>query len=174
MVNVMDDRARAIFEEAREALENPGALGERRLRELTEPRRAPPVLVERRADYDGDDYPDDPLVKWRRGMVRAGVWPVQTVEDREHEVREALAKYQLQVFVDGRVAAGIAAAFEARAWRDDVRRDAIGDAFGEIRKQLRAEIVEQVGGLRADLTIEKAAERGDVVEVPQFLERRRA
>jgi hypothetical protein len=75
-------------------------------------------------------------------------------------------------YIDNR----ISAAFEARAWRDDARRDAIGDALGEIRKQLRAEILTAVGELRADIEVAtKAADlraRGDVVELPNFIGRR--
>jgi hypothetical protein len=71
-------------------------------------------------------------------------------------------------FIDGRIFAAIAA-------RDEFWRDVLGGLVSEVRKQLRAEIVEQVGGLRADITIEKAAERRDdgVVELPPFIERRR-
>jgi hypothetical protein len=68
----------------------------------------------------------------------------------------------------------LAAALEARVSWEHARQDAIGRALSEIRKQLR----EEIGQLRADVTIAtKAAERrerGDVVEViPQFLQRRR-
>jgi hypothetical protein len=49
-------------------------------------------------------------------------------------------------------------------------------AVAKARKQWRSEISTEVGLLRADLTIEKAAERREydgVVELPSFIERRR-
>lgn len=94
-----------------------------------------------------DDYPDDPLVKWKRGMVRAGVWPIKSAEEREREVREALSKYQLQVFVDARLDAKLAE--HARKMTDDLaehklladaRRDAMAVFVAQVRKQLRTEI----------------------------------
>jgi hypothetical protein len=105
--------------------------------------------VPRSHSRDEDDYPDDPLVKWKRGMIRAGVWPAKTAEEREREVREALAKYQLQVFVDGRLDAKLAV--HTRKMTDtlaeqkllaDARRDAMADFVAQVRKQLRAEIAE--------------------------------
>jgi hypothetical protein len=79
-----------------------------------------------------------------------------------------------QTYIDN----AIAAAFEARAWRDDARRDAIADFVADVRKQLRAEFQEQLGSLRADVTIQKAAERrdhdgGEVVDMIEPMERKR-
>jgi hypothetical protein len=50
--------------------------------------------------------------------------------------------------------------------------DVHAQAIAHERKLVRAEISDAVGSLRADLTIEKAAERreqGDVTDIPQFL-----
>lgn len=135
--------------------------------------------------YDDDDYPDDPLVKWKRGMVRAGVWPVQTDEEREQEVREALAKYQLQVFVDGRLDAKLAE-------HDEARLDAHGAAISHERKRFGKQIEAlqaQIAGLELKCDslmheatkrqiIEDAAERrehdrGEVIDMLQPLERKR-
>jgi hypothetical protein len=71
----------------------------------------------------------------------------------------------------------LAAAVKARVSWEQARQDATGDALSKIRKQLRDEFQEQLGLLRADIEImtkhAERRERGDVVEVPQFLQRRR-
>jgi hypothetical protein len=120
----MDDRARAILDEARETLH--------RVRNVT---------VERR---------DSSAEYWQRPEPAPEPGP----QPRQPSVAEIemLRSQDWTRFVDGR----INAAFEARAWRDDARQDAIGGALSEIRKQLRAEFQEQLGQLRADLVIEKA------------------
>src|SRR5260370_17466510 len=87
------------------------------------------------------------------------------------ELPRALTSADIEVLVERKFDAGLS----EHKIRADARWDAVGDALGETRKQLRSEIQEQVGLLRADLTIEKAAERrerGDVVELPKFIGRR--
>jgi hypothetical protein len=72
-------------------------------------------------------------------------------------------------FVDGRISAAIAA-------RDEYWRDVLGGLVSAIRKQLRAEISAEVGQLRADIAIEKAAERrehGEIIDMLVPLERKR-
>jgi ABC-type sugar transport system substrate-binding protein len=71
-------------------------------------------------------------------MVRAGVWPAPTApsaEQREQEVREALAKYRAQAFVDGHIEAHT----KANAWRQDASLEAIGRALARERQRMRAE-----------------------------------
>ncbi|WP_456737209.1 MULTISPECIES: hypothetical protein [unclassified Bradyrhizobium] len=93
------------------------------------------------------------------------------VERREREVREVLARYhaqmQARIFVDSRISA-------AMAEHDEARLDAHSKVISHERKRVAAEVEklrDELGELRAELTIAKA-HRGEVVEVPQFLERR--
>jgi hypothetical protein len=94
-----------------------------------------------------------------------------------HEVAPAAApsrlsgaeELRLKNYVDTKIAAALAA-------RDEHWRDVLGALVSEVRKQLRAEISAEVGLLRADLTIEKAAanDRNGVVRLPSWFNRRRA
>jgi hypothetical protein len=65
-------------------------------------------------------------------------------------------------YINGRISA-------ANSARDEFWRDVLGGLISEVRKQLRSEIVEQVGSLRADVEIAtKAAARGHdrVIDLP--------
>jgi hypothetical protein len=49
----------------------------------------------------------------------------------------------------------------------DRTRQAVGDALGEIRKQLRSEFQEQLGLIRADLAIHSAHDAGsEIIDLP--------
>ncbi len=52
-------------------------------------------------------------------------------------------------FVDSRIEAHAT----ANAWQHDATLEAVGQALAEIKKQLRGEILEQCGLLRADFTV---------------------
>ena len=67
---------------------------------------------------------------------------------------------------DARIAAALAE-------RDRIHIETTGIALAKIRKQLRAEFVEQLGQLRAELTIQRAHESGRVLDMPNPLVRRR-
>jgi hypothetical protein len=82
---------------------------------------------------------------------------------------EMLRSQDCTRFVDSRIEAHA----KANEWHHEATLEAIGQALAEERKRMRAEIQEQIGLVRADISIEKAAERGDVVELPPFIERRR-
>jgi hypothetical protein len=122
--------------------------------------RTADITVERR-DHSGE--------YWSRPEPKPAPEPVpqaRTLTDSE--------SLRWQTYIDNR----ISAAFEARAWRDDARRDAMAEFVAQVRKQLRGEIQEQIGLLRADVEIQQKAaerrERGDgVVELPPFIQRRR-
>ena len=64
-----------------------------------------------------------------------------------------------QSYVDGRIA-------KALAEHDAIRREATAQFVAEVRKQLREEISAEVGKLRAELTVQRAAERNDVIDLP--------
>jgi hypothetical protein len=78
------------------------------------------------------------------------ILPPVKLDETEKRARELLAQYAAQTFVDGRVE-------HANAARDELWRDVLGGMIAELRKAWRAEINEQVGLLRADYTIDKAA-----------------
>jgi hypothetical protein len=149
MVISMDDEARRA------------AFAEAKARSLETLERVADVTVEHR-DHSGE--------YWERPKPA----PVPTPQPRSPTVAEIEMQRSRDwtAFVDSRIEHALA----ERAWRDEARMEATGKALGEIRKQLRAEIQEQIGLLRADITIEKAAERreADVVELPQFLGKRNA
>jgi tripartite-type tricarboxylate transporter receptor subunit TctC len=77
-------------------------------------------------------------------------------------------------FVDSRIEAHA----KANEWHHTATLEAIGQALAGERKRMRAEFQEQLGLLRADVEIAtKAAERcerGDLVELPNFVGRRHA
>lgn len=173
----MDERAR-ILDEAREGLKHPGRLGEQKLQQLAD---APPVVTKAaviaRDYYDDADYPDDVLVKHRRGMVRAGLAvevlpplkpPALTdaeVLRIERETREALIKYQARTFVDARVAVALDA-------RDEHRDDVHGALVSHERKLWRAKIAAlelRLDALAHEVTKRQTIEAGvrrDVVDLP--------
>ena len=119
--------------------------------------RVADVEVEHRSYHD-----DDPLMSWRRGMPKREPEPPppRTLTDAEiaRMISAAMAEVADAVFKSPRM---------------EALKEAIGMALAEERKKMRGEIVEQVGQLRAEITIEKAAERHDgVVELPRFLSKR--
>ena len=68
---------------------------------------------------------------------------------------------------DARIAAVLAE-------HDRVTIEATGMALGKIRKQLRDEFAEQLGQLRTEISIAKAHEDGQIVDLPSPLVRRRS
>ena len=108
------------------------------------------------------EYRDHGAEYWQRP---AKATPEMGVSDSHLTDAETL---RWQNYIDGKISAAIAA-------RDEFWRDVFGAVIAEERKKMRAEVQERIGLLRADLTIEKAAERGDVVELPALpLRNRRA
>jgi hypothetical protein len=97
----------------------------------------PPLEREKSSTEDRAHRDDGLLSDWSRGMpARPKPVPPPTLAE-----------------VDGRISAALAE-------HDELWRNVIGALVSEVRKQLRAEIVEQVGSLRADVEIQtKAAER---------------
>ena len=67
---------------------------------------------------------------------------------------------------DARIAAALAE-------QDRIHIKATGQALAQFRKQLRDEIAEQIGLLRAELTIAKAHDAGRVIDLPALPLRRR-
>jgi hypothetical protein len=67
---------------------------------------------------------------------------------------------------DARIAAALAE-------HDRVTMEATGQALGMVRKQLRDEFAERLGQLRAEISIAKAHEDGQVVDLPSPLVRKR-
>ena len=108
---------------------------------------------------------------WHAGMPKQEPEPVRQPTVREVELMRAA---DWTAFVVSR----IDAAFEARAWRDAAMTEAVGKALGEIRKQLRSEFEEQLGQLRADVTIQRAHERheqdhgGEIIDMLEPRKRR--
>ncbi|MBR0746196.1 hypothetical protein JQ582_19885 [Bradyrhizobium japonicum] len=152
----MDERAQAILDDARETLA-----------------RIADVRVERRVHRD-DGFSTD----WARGMPPKPAPP--TMAEVEAKIADELDKQatELQTFVRRAITTAKA---EHQAEHEGLWIDVFGAAIAEERKRRRAEVgadIEQLrvelAELRADLTIAKAHARGDVVEVPEFLERRRA
>ena len=68
---------------------------------------------------------------------------------------------------DARIAA-------AMAERDRIHIEATGQALATIRRQLRDEFAEQLGQLRAELTVQRAHESGQVLDLPRLPWRRRS
>jgi hypothetical protein len=90
----------------------------------------------------------------------------------ERETREALVRYHSQANIQSRVKSELAK-------HDDLWRDVIGKLISNLRKQWRSEIREELGQLRADATIQRAAERrnhdrgeGEVIDMLMPLERK--
>lgn len=149
MVTAMDREARrAAFAQAKseslDALEHPGAMGERKLAQLAATSAAVTKAMPDRVDV----------------VKRVEVIPPQKLTDAEtarieQETRALLTEYRMQSMVDSRVKSRvdskIAAAFQARAWQDDARRKAMVEfVVDRISKQVAAEITKaHVGGDRA-------------------------
>jgi hypothetical protein len=117
----------------------------------------------RRSDYSKRDA----LTEWRRGQPR------QELPAPERKLTDAEA-LRWRAYIDGRVAAGIAAALAERDMLSDARLAATGKALGAFRAQLRQEMQEQIGSLRADVEIISKAHAGDskVVDLPAFIGKR--
>jgi hypothetical protein len=118
------------------------------------------VRVERRSFHD-----DDPLTRWAAGMPKPAPAPVPspTLTDAE--------TLRWQKWIDDRIVAAVVGYHEAEQMRPVTRAVLKG-----LVAEMRAEILTEVGLLRADITIQKAAEHGgsgDVVELPPFIQRRR-
>jgi hypothetical protein len=90
--------------------------------------------------------------------------PPTDAELRQREIERG--RSTLNELIDAR----IEAAFEVRDWQHQATLDAVGDALGKIREQLRAEFAAEIGSLRADMTIERAhaadGVRRDVIDLP--------
>ncbi|MCA1415286.1 hypothetical protein I6F30_29765 [Bradyrhizobium sp. NBAIM20] len=152
VVIVMDERAQAILDDARETLA-----------------RLADVKVERRVHRD-DGFSTD----WARGMPPKPAPP--TMAEVEAKIADAVT--ELETFVRREITTAKA---EHQAEHETLWLDVFGAAIAEERKRRRAEVGDEIeklraelAELRADLTIAKAHARGEVVEVPEFLERRRA
>jgi hypothetical protein len=108
---------------------------------------------------------------WAAGMPRKAE-PTPTPQPHQPSVAEIEMQRSQDWtrFVDSRIERAIAA-------RDEFWRDVLAGLVSEVRKQLRAEIVEQVGSLRADIEIAKA-HAGDrdaeVIDLPMLARSRHA
>jgi hypothetical protein len=130
---IMDERARAIFDVSREALEHPGLLGERKSKQLDE---APRVeIAEPRVRHN-----PEPVSQPSRTFTDAEI--VRLIADAQAEIEQktsnALAEYERgrQAFIKS----GLAERDER--WRDvlvEVLKQ-LADDHAALRKQLRAEI----------------------------------
>ncbi len=163
------ERNRAIIQQARDTL---------RRTDLAERARRRAIIAEARE-------------KLRRGQPM----PPQNHIQRERRLviekaREALRFWQRKAprapsaaetkSIDDR----IAAAFEARAWLDAARTEAVGQALGEVRKQLRGELAKlksetdmRISALLAEMDKLKHVSgdvRGEVIDMPKVLDRRNA
>jgi hypothetical protein len=97
-------------------------------------------------------YHDDPLTQWAAGMPK------------KPEPVPAPTIGEIEALVDDRISAALANYHEAKSMRPVTREVLKGLVAG-----IRAEILTEVGQLRADLTIEKAhsGDRGgEVIDLP--------
>jgi hypothetical protein len=125
--------------------------------------RVADVRVEHR-DHSGTEY-------WSRPKPA----PASVHQPHQPTVAgiEMLRSQDWTRFVDGRIERAIAA-------RDEYWRDVLGGLVAEVRKQLRAEILTEVGLLRADIEIAKKAadarelDHGAIIDLPKLLGRKRS
>jgi hypothetical protein len=130
------------------------AFAEAKARSIDTLERIADIKVEHR------DHDDDALMRWRAGMPKKP--PPPTMAEVEHKIADAMAD------IDGRIVAAVAGYHESEVMRPVTRA-----VLKALVTEIRTEILTAVGELRADLNIQRAHAAGDVVEVPQFLERRR-
>jgi hypothetical protein len=104
----------------------------------------------------------EPLDRWRAKAEER-----EAQRKREKKMTDAQQAKQWEQWCDARI---------TRALAEHTRgsEQAIGEALGTIREQLREEIKNAVGELRAELTVAKAHERGGpVIDLPALSFQRR-
>ena len=101
--------------------------------------------------------------KWR-GQAAAAEARREKAREREQTMDEINAQRSAQwdAFVRGHIEAALTE-------HDKICQEAIGMALAHERKLMRDHVAEQLGQLRADLTIAKAHERGKVTDLPNPL-----
>jgi hypothetical protein len=132
----MDDHARAIMDMARETLA-----------------RVADVRVVRRVHRD-----DGLLTEHSVNMPKKE--PPPTVAEVKQMIAEALAELP-HALTSTEIERMIEAHAKANEWHHEATLEAIGQALGETRKKMRAEFEEQLGLLRADVTVAKADRAGE-------------
>jgi hypothetical protein len=110
---------------------------------------------------------EDPIARWRREGEAIKV----ARERGRAELKAAEAAHVAQqqrdweTWVDARIAA--ASVEHDRCWTD-----IFGQVVAHERHKMRAEVAEQIGQLRAELAVQRAAEKADVIDLPALPRRR--
>ena len=125
----------------------------------------PRAMPEPSATQSFGDMPLLSSARSERFRAEAEEWQrkcEQERERREQEERRILREQQ-------RAAERAARSVSTEEWTD-----AIGEALAEERLQMRDHVAEQIGLLRAELTVQRAAERGQFIDLPALPIRRRS
>lgn len=104
---------------------------------------------------------EDPLTAWRRNMPEPEARPAPARERTLDTVPTALI-----AFVEARIAAVVA---EQRNALVEALGESVGELVDELEEQLTKLFEEKIGELRAELTVQRAAAKHDMLELPPFL-----
>jgi hypothetical protein len=100
---------------------------------------------------------EDELTKWR-------CWHAKRATARERAKAE-LKEQERQILAE-RAAASQPVGF------NDFQVDILGEVLAEERARMRAYVDEQLGQLRAEITVQRAAEKAAVLELPAWRRKR--
>ena len=102
----------------------------------------------------------EPLQRWKREAVETKRKQEQAqAEMKAHEQAMSTKRIQADASWNAWLAAGVKAARAAEPFTK-LQVDVLGAVVAEVRQQMRDHVAEQIGLLRAELTIAKANERG--------------
>ena len=162
MSRYSDEEKAEIIARARAALEEPDDMPSHQA--VAEEAAPAPRLTQSFCDMPL--LSSEPMRRWKREAEEA---EARRAEYREQTTAEVNAKRtrDWERWCDARIARAI------ECERTDILK-AAGQAVGMIREQLRDEIQEAVGGLRAELNVLRAAEKADVITLPALPLRRRS
>ncbi len=118
----------------------------------------------------------DPLEQWRsyhaeRDAARKRARADLRRQEREH-TEAVMTKAECDAAWNEWADRKIAAALEQRSSFSEFERDVIGMTLAEERKKMRAELAEAIGQLRAELNMQRAHDKGTIIDLPALPRRR--
>jgi hypothetical protein len=117
---------------------------------------------------------EDKLTRWRReAQAQERAFARKRAADKQREQDILTAKTQADASWNAWADRKIAAALEAHGF-NRLQTDALGMTLAAERKSMREEIAAAVGELRAEVNMQRAAERGQILDLPALPLRRRS